>query len=176
MEHQILTLAIRNNFEIELVWYYLKREVYPPLLNEFCKKIGNRTYVKKQLEARMEMLTRLDYYEMKWFCLCDETAKPVGFWAVSFKRGENNGKCYLEHLLVDESERGKGYGTKLMENFLDWTETENRPTIKVSFKNTGALRKFYSRFGFAFNQELSGDDVDDLNEIDEMGMTIWYKM
>lgn len=176
MEHQILTLSIRNNFEPELVYYYLKGEIYPPLLNEFSKKIGNRTFVKTLLEERMKMITRLDYYEIKWFALCDETAKPVGFWAVSFKRGENNGKCYLEHLLVDERERGKGYGTKLMENFLDWTQTEKRTNIKVSFKNTGELRKFYSKFGFAFHPELSADEPDDLDDIDKSGMSIWFKV
>lgn len=58
-------------------------------------------------------------------------------------------KLYLSHLVVKESERGKGYGTIMLEYLANQAEDMGCEllTVGVDIDNFGAL-KFYVRHGF----------------------------
>jgi GNAT superfamily N-acetyltransferase len=171
MDNQIITLSIRNDFYTPMVFYHLKGCLYPPFLKEAynnynVKSQSEKELVKRTTELMFSRTTGGKKYKLEWFVLTDDTGKPVGFWGASFLSGKNSGKCLLEYLLVDESERRKGYATKLVENFLEWTQRVGRTNIKLDFNNVDYLKKFYSKFGFTLRE---GD-----TESDE-GIITWYK-
>ena len=174
MDNQILTLAIKNDFYTPMVFYHLKGSIYPPFLKEAYKNYNSishsgNEWVKKSVEIMFSQTTGQGRYELEWFVLYNEAGKPVGFWGCSYPKGDNNGKCFLEYLLVDEAERRKGYATKLMENFLEWTQRVSRTDIKLEFNNIDYLKKFYSKYGFALREGDSECESD-------AGLIAWYKM
>ena len=175
MDHQILTLAIKNNFYKEFIWYQLKGEIYPPMLKEQCERVNANTpetklAVKARLMRVLENSIQKSIYDCNWFCLCNEEGKPVGFWGASNLK-KMNGKCVLEYLLVDESERRKGYAKKLMSNFFEWIENSGRTKIALQFGNELFLRKFYSGYGFKPDETID----DPIQSPEGIGIVTWFK-
>lgn len=175
MEHQILTLAIKNNFYKEFIWYQLKGEIYPPMLKDWCERANANTpekklAVKARLMVVLENVIQKSKYDVEWFCLCNEEGKPVGFWGASFLK-KGYGKCCLEYLLVDESERRKGYAKKLMSSFWRWVNNSGRTKIGLQFGNEPFLRKFYSGYGFKPDETIN----DPIQSPEGLGLVTWFK-
>ena len=77
--------------------------------------------------------------------------KVVGYISFSNKIREDEwcGRYYaLEHLIVDEEHRRKGYGTKLFEALLESAQRDNANIVVDTFvKNEGTI-EFFKSLGF----------------------------
>ena len=178
MEHQILTLAIKNDFYKEFIWYQLKGEIYPPMLKDWCERANANTPEKKlAIKARLTMILesviQKSKYDVEWFCLYNDDGKAVGFWGASYLK-KSNEKCAFEYLLVDESERRKGYAKKLMSSFFLWFENSGRTKIGLQFKDDPFLKQFYSGYGFKPDETMENPEDKRLRETN--GMLTWFKL
>lgn len=68
---------------------------------------------------------------------------------------ENNKSVHLVVIDIPKKQHGKGKGTKLMKEYLDYCDRVNKPaTLKPTPSKTHTvdnLVKFYNRFGFIMN-------------------------
>ena len=65
------------------------------------------------------------------------------------------GDLYLAEIAIDESQRGKGLGRKVMQDIIDYAKSKNynRIILDADFRNTGA-KKLYESLGFKeFNKK-----------------------
>jgi len=73
---------------------------------------------------------------------------PVGF--ATFGYIPADGRCWISHLMVDESHQGRGLGSRALEQLLDRMSAESgggRILVAVNPDNDTALR-LYETFGF----------------------------
>ena len=84
-------------------------------------------------------------------CVADVDGKVVGYISFSNKTYEDewSGRnLRLEHLIVDEKHRRKGYGTKLLKALLQKAQRYDANVIADTFtKNTGTI-EFFKSLGF----------------------------
>lgn len=67
----------------------------------------------------------------------------------------NEGDFYLAEIAIDESQRGKGLGRKVIQDVISYAKSGNfkRVILDVDFRNTGA-KKLYESMGFKqFNKK-----------------------
>ena len=65
------------------------------------------------------------------------------------------GDLYIAEIAIDESQRGKGLGRKVMQDIIDYAKSKNynRIILDADFRNTGA-KKLYESLGFKeFNKK-----------------------
>lgn len=79
---------------------------------------------------------------------------------ISLELWDNGSRLELETIVIPKNLRGMGYGTKIMNEIIQYSDNVNKPiflTPAVTYGGTsiGRLVKFYSRFGFKKNKDLS---------------------
>lgn len=88
----------------------------------------------------------------------------VAGYLIGLIRDEETGRldakfAELEHMFVNENERGKGIGEELVEEFKDWAKKNklNKIKVNVSFNNKKAI-EFYKKVGLMpADVTMSGD-------------------
>jgi len=89
--------------------------------------------------------------ELDGVYIAEVDGKVVGYISFSKEIHEDEwcGRNYrLEHLIVDEKHRRKGYGTKLLKALLQRTQKDNANVVADTFvKNVGTI-EFYKSLGF----------------------------
>ena len=84
--------------------------------------------------------------------MLDNSAVKIGVWEgnrlVGFARAVSDGiyRCVIEDVIVDESYRGKGIGTKIMKLLVE--ELSDVEHIYL-FTSGEKLKKFYEKFDFS---------------------------
>ena len=68
------------------------------------------------------------------------------------------------HMMIDEAQQNKGYGSKALDLVLDYIKTKpfgssNRVTLTCNTDNIGAL-KIYKNKGFTETGETDGDEIE----------------
>ena len=83
--------------------------------------------------------------------VAEDDGKVAGYISFSNEIREDEwcGRYFrLEHLIVDEKHRGKGYGTKLLEVLLQRAQKDNANVVADTFvKNEGTI-EFFKSLGF----------------------------
>jgi ribosomal protein S18 acetylase RimI-like enzyme len=127
--------------EIESSWDRL-REFHIPLSVHFADEIRRRSFADRRDELcrkAAEGAVRVDVATLA------STGQCVGH-CISSRAGATG---EIESLHVDETLRGHGIGTTLMQRALAWFDEQQATKRKVALlvENDAALR-FYERFGF----------------------------
>ncbi|MDO4299700.1 MAG: GNAT family protein [Lachnospiraceae bacterium] len=106
----------------------------------------------------MEAILRKD--EMEYgghpFTAADDNDRPVGFFTLSVNQNEQD--AFLKFVIIDQSLRGKGYGTKMLKLILDYAfQNVDVTSVRLNvFDVNTAARKCYSKAGFT-EQRLQPD-------------------
>lgn len=82
-----------------------------------------------------------------------------------FMVSEFNDKIKLASIIINKEDRGKGIGSKVMEELCDYADRDNKtitltPAIKDDYQGTTSqsrLIEFYKRFGFVLNKGRNKD-------------------
>jgi GNAT superfamily N-acetyltransferase len=137
----VYQMAKKNNFYAEQVYQFLFRKLSPDNpLSSLPESI------QRKLTGGSSGFSKYDKYEFQLRLLKRGTTL-VGFALWNYPR-ENNGKCCLEFLLIDETEQGKGYGKILMDDFIKWAD-KNRPHVLIQIPaNDERCKHIYSKYGF----------------------------
>ena len=82
------------------------------------------------------------------FVASDDSGKPVGFFCYSLNIGSNEGM--LKFVMVDPSERGKGYGKEMLKLAVKYAFdiTKADAVQLMVFTENAAARKCYESVGF----------------------------
>jgi GNAT superfamily N-acetyltransferase len=132
-------LARKLNFYPEQLYNFLFRDFSPDITSRIPEPI------LRQLRQQSNF-NSYDKYDFQLRLLTIGT-KLVGFAFWTCPK-ENNGKCCLEFLLIDEPYRSKGYGKILMDDFVQWADA-NRPHILIQIPSKDERCKhFYTKYGF----------------------------
>ena len=100
--------------------------------------------------------------------------KVVGFTTMDWRKDNKDGKCMFEFLLVDEAERGKGYGKLLIEDVINWCKEVDKCYIKVQFETRDEkLKIIYGKYDFKHYPE---EEPKDYQQGLMVGITNWYKI
>ena len=115
------------------------------LLKQLFSK--DRLSKKKTKELFLDTLKSKNYIML---VLKSET-EIIGFAALNFRNDiQTQGKVgYLSELVIDESKRGKGFGTRLLKSIM--TEAKKRKCKEIHFPSTFKRKKayaFYEALGF----------------------------
>ena len=157
----ILTLAIRNDFYKEHLWLIFTGEIYPAELKKWREEGASETNIQWNKAMWIQQLSP-DKYKNLFFVLRDQNNKPIGFINASHRKDLDNGKCFLEYMLIDEKYRGNGASADLLNLFFTWCEKVGRTKIKVQFKTEDKrLNYIYSKYGFKKMNLEEGDNDDD---------------
>ncbi|MBC7003277.1 GNAT family N-acetyltransferase [Photobacterium sp. BZF1] len=68
-----------------------------------------------------------------------------------------NSRCYgyIEELVVDEHQRGKGFARQLMATFEGWAKNKGAASVDLHvWSNNQTANEFYHRYGFSEKQRL----------------------
>ena len=68
-----------------------------------------------------------------------------------------NNRCYgyIEELVVDENQRGKGFARQLMATFEGWAKKKGAVSVELHvWSNNQTANEFYRRYGFSEKQRL----------------------
>ena len=99
-----------------------------------------------------------DFYP---FGIYDDEGTPVGFLMYGLNPDHPKQQAFIQRLMVDEKQQGKGYGRfgmqKILENF---RADEQIKSVGISYEpENEPARKLYASLGFEETGELVGDEV-----------------
>ena len=94
-----------------------------------------------------------DFQTLEYSIIKTDENEVVGFYVRSYPH--NTKGSMLQYLLVDKEHRNKGYGTILMNHYIQWCKNNNRTKSLVQMKDR-SLMKFYEKFGYEFFRIESG--------------------
>jgi GNAT superfamily N-acetyltransferase len=165
----ILTMSIRNDFYIDHIWLVITGKIYPAQIKKWEREGRSPAWIAGTTEAYMENLLN-PLFGYKWFVFMNEENKVVGFVASSYRVDLENGKCFLEYMLIDEAYRGKGHSHQILNSFFEWCKTNNINQIKIQFEpEIQQLKHLYAKHGFKKMILERGDDRPSKYEN-------WYKL
>jgi len=175
---EIIRLAIKYNFYVEKVWYFVKGFVYPPAMKKFLdeERVFNpdrRAKLKQHIEKDYAEQLGIQFFK-NYVRVGMVGDRVVGFSVFGHRANKSYPKMGLEFVLIDDAERGKGYGKQMVENVIEWGNINKKPEIKIQFDlNDKALEAFYSKLGFAYHPEVEPNDYKCSLE---GGYMTWYRM
>jgi len=116
-------------------------EAVGKLINQLTKNIV-------QPELLIERITNLaDGKNWQYFVVTEEE-KIVGFGGLAWYSIPSKGKIgWVEEIVVDESERGKGIGKFLMDRILEFGKEQNLVRLELTVCNSIA-KHLYEKLGF----------------------------
>ena len=81
--------------------------------------------------------------------VAEERGNMVGIIIGNLLKNSYQKSAYLDEVFIRSSERGKGYGKRLMFHFIKWAKSKKVDKIRlgVRVKNTNAI-KLYEKLGF----------------------------
>jgi GNAT superfamily N-acetyltransferase len=150
MKREVITLARQDDepeWEFKQVcgmWGMFYDTIYPELYRQLEKEGADLNKLDEYVIKKREKYNKFG----RVFIVAKYGDKIVGYCLWSFPL-YNNGKCYLEYLMVDKDYRTRGIGEALMRTFFKWAEVNNRTDKKITFDgNNPDLVRFYSKLGF----------------------------
>ncbi|MBE6051466.1 MAG: GNAT family N-acetyltransferase [Clostridium sp.] len=109
------------------------------LLYKSFPTIERRTY-----EGQKKLLNN-DLYNVLYFKANEKVAAFLAYW-------EFEDFIFIEHFAVDENLRGRGTGTKILDDFLINSTKEVILEVELPLEDIAIRRiEFYKRIGFNFN-------------------------
>jgi ribosomal protein S18 acetylase RimI-like enzyme len=107
----------------------------------------------KRVESLRSLASSENVYERLW--VAKEYGKVVGYAVGKIKEDNELSAIYL----LPEVQ-GKGIGTKLMTEFLNWADPKKNCIVEVASYNLGAIG-FYRHFGFEGAEPLPAIEIPD---------------
>jgi RimJ/RimL family protein N-acetyltransferase len=146
---EILALSIRNQFYTDQIWFLITGKLHPKVETMLKQSITTNNFEIAQYIQQYMMTISNPKIKYEWFVFTDEDDKIIGFVSYSRRIDLENGKCFLEYMLIDKNYRGKGYSNIMLEKFFDWCRENNISKIKIQFEaNIPQLVHLYSKYGF----------------------------
>lgn len=105
-------------------------------LNNLLKTIGWGLSSAKKLEESLEL-------SWGWITVRDDSNRLIGFVQIL---SDGIKHAYILRLLVHRDHQGKGIGTKIMENLMQFLEENNLSPVLLTKPSE---EEFYSRFGLS---------------------------
>ncbi len=120
--------------------------------------------------TEQEFHAALEENEKEWgdsaFTYTDDAGLPVGFCCLSINEKDNSG--FVKFVVVDSTQRGKGYGTQMIRKLLQYAFTiaevdfvrisvfDVNPGAKRCYENAGFTVQQYIPEAFSFKDEKWG--------------------
>lgn len=97
--------------------------------------------------------TDKDEYIEHVFISADQTVSFVVYW---YKQKPDN--ISIRNLYVAPKARGKGVGSSVMNNLMEWCKA-NKKTLNLWARKNESIVKWYSSLGFVYNGEYDKKNV-----------------